>query len=141
MRQKGRKMVLCGIIDELEKKPDAPLSYFFYQATEARLSNATAVLRGLIYLVVDQQPALISHIRENYDHADKQLFEDENACEALSKILAATLDDQSSEGVTLIVDALDQCTKNLHQLVEFIAKPSVSSGLYSVATGRSLRRN
>jgi hypothetical protein len=34
------------------------------------------------------------------------------------------LDDQSSKSVTLIVDALDECTKNLHQLLEFIAKPS-----------------
>jgi hypothetical protein len=121
---KGKTMLLCGIIDELEKEPDNRLSYFFCQATEARLSNATAVLRGLIYLFVDQQPALISHVREKYDHAGKQLFEDGNAWEALSKILAAMLEDPSSEGVILIVDALDECTKNLHQLLDFIAKPS-----------------
>ncbi|KAM6513749.1 hypothetical protein FALCPG4_014969 [Fusarium falciforme] len=49
---KGKTMLLCGIIDELEKEPDNCLSYFLCQATEARLSNATAVLRGLIYLLV-----------------------------------------------------------------------------------------
>ncbi|OAQ57699.1 nacht and wd domain-containing protein [Pochonia chlamydosporia 170] len=47
---KGKTMLLCGIIDELQKEPDTVLSYFFCQATEAQLSNATSVLRGLLYL-------------------------------------------------------------------------------------------
>lgn len=117
-------MLLCGIIDELEKEPGTCLSYFFCQATEARLSNATAVLRGLIYLIVDQQPSLISHVRKKHDHAGKQLFEDGNAWEALSKILAAMLDDPSLDGAILIVDALDECKTNRYQLLDLIAKPS-----------------
>ncbi|KAJ4221159.1 hypothetical protein NW757_014473 [Fusarium falciforme] len=121
---KGKTMLLCGIIDELQKEPDNRLSYFFCQATEARLSNATAVLRGLIYLLVVQQPALISHVRERHDHAGKQLFEDGNAWEALSKILAAMLNDPSLDGAILIVDALDECKTNRHQLLDLIAKPS-----------------
>ncbi|GKU14611.1 unnamed protein product [Fusarium langsethiae] len=100
---KGKTMLLCGIIDELEKDPDNRLSYFFCQATEARLNNATAVLRGLIYLL---------------------LFEDRNAWEALSKILAAILDDPCLNGAILIVDALDECQTNRLELLELIAKPS-----------------
>ncbi|RKK68447.1 Vegetative incompatibility protein HET-E-1 [Fusarium oxysporum] len=121
---KGKTMLLCGIIDELGKEPDKHLSYFFCQATETRLSNATAVLRGLIYLLVDQQPSLISHVREKHDHAGKQLFEDGNAWEALSKILTAMLNDPSVDGAILIVDALDECKTNRHQLLDFITKPS-----------------
>ncbi|KAH8651716.1 hypothetical protein BGZ61DRAFT_229661 [Ilyonectria robusta] len=121
---KGKTMLLCGIIDELEKEPDNRLSYFFCQATEARLSNATAVLRGLIYLIVDQQPSLISHVRKKHNHAGKQLFEDGNAWEALSKILAAMLNDPSLDGAILIVDALDECKANRLQLLDLIAKPS-----------------
>ncbi|KAH7189691.1 uncharacterized protein B0J16DRAFT_397650 [Fusarium flagelliforme] len=121
---KGKTMLLCGIIDELGKEPDKHLSYFFCQATETRLSNATAVLRGLIYLLVEQQPSLISHVREKHDHAGKQLFEDGNAWEALSKILTAMLNDPSVDGAILIVDALDECKTNRHQLLDFITKPS-----------------
>ncbi|KAM6516695.1 hypothetical protein FALCPG4_014868 [Fusarium falciforme] len=121
---KGKTMLLCGIIDELQKEPDNRLSYFFCQATEARLSNATAVLRGLIYLLVIQQPSLISHVRDKHDHAGRQLFEDGNAWEALSKILAAMLDDPCSNGAILIIDALDECKTNRHPLLDFIAKPS-----------------
>jgi hypothetical protein len=39
------------------------LSYFFFQATDSRINNATAVLRGLIYMLIDQQPSLVSHVR------------------------------------------------------------------------------
>ncbi|KAH7124436.1 hypothetical protein EDB81DRAFT_699461 [Dactylonectria macrodidyma] len=108
----------------LEKEPDNRLSYFFCQATEARLSNATAVLRGLIYLLVDQQPSLTSHVRKKHDHAGKQLFKDGNAWEALSKILAAMLNDPSLDSAILIVNALDECKTNRHQLLDLIAKAS-----------------
>ncbi|KAL3587726.1 hypothetical protein FPOAC2_13625 [Fusarium poae] len=121
---KGKTMLLCGIIDELEKEPGNRLSYFFCQATEARLSNAMAVLRGLIYLLVVQQPSLISHVRKEHGHAGKQLFEDGNAWEALSKILTAMLNDPGVDGAILIVDALDECKTNRHQLLDFITKPS-----------------
>jgi NACHT domain len=51
---KGKTMLLCGIINELTKpkSTDQLLSYFFCQATDSRLNNASAVLRGLIYMLV-----------------------------------------------------------------------------------------
>ncbi|KAH7022666.1 NACHT domain-containing protein [Ilyonectria destructans] len=123
---KGKTMLLCGIIDELkkEKEPSICLSYFFCQATEARLNNATAVLRGLIYLLLEQVPSLFSHVRNKHEHTGKRVFEDSNAWEALSKILAAMLNDPSLNGAILIVDALDECKTNRHQLLDFITQPS-----------------
>jgi hypothetical protein len=57
---KGKTMFLCGIINELQSLmlPSALLSYFFYQATNARINSATAVLQGLLYMLVTQQPSL-----------------------------------------------------------------------------------
>jgi hypothetical protein len=78
---KGKTMLLCSIIDELKKsiaKTDL-LSYFFCQATDSRINSATAVLRGLLYLLVKQQPSLVSHIQKEHDHAGKALFKDANA--------------------------------------------------------------
>jgi hypothetical protein len=74
-------MLLCGIIDELQDalSKTTLIAYFFYQATNLRINSATAVLRGLLYILVSQQPSLISHIRTKYDHAGKALFEDANA--------------------------------------------------------------
>ncbi|KAF5604349.1 vegetatible incompatibility het-e-1 [Fusarium pseudocircinatum] len=131
---KGKTMLLCGLINELEKERSSLLSYFFCQATEARLSNATAVLRGLIYLLAIQRPQLISYIEEKYNHAGKQLFEDGNAWQALSKIFTAMLKDPSLDGVLLIVDALDECITDQEKLLDLIIR---SSNVKWIVTSRN----
>ncbi|KAL2138340.1 hypothetical protein VTI28DRAFT_6965 [Corynascus sepedonium] len=72
---KGKTMLLCGIINELKLASDSNLlSFFFCQAADASINNAMAVLRGLIYLLVDQQPSLISHVHKKYDTTGNPLF-------------------------------------------------------------------
>jgi hypothetical protein len=46
---------------------------------DARINNATAVLRGLIHMLVQQQPSLVSHVRKKYNQVGKKVFEDVNA--------------------------------------------------------------
>ncbi|RYP06850.1 hypothetical protein DL764_002898 [Monosporascus ibericus] len=124
---KGKTMLLCGIINELESTANtSQLSYFFCQGTDAQLNNATAVLRGLIYLLVDQQPCLTSHLQTKYDRAGKRLFEDENAFYALCDIFYAILRDSRLIAAYLVIDALDECEENLPQLLEII-KDTVSA--------------
>jgi hypothetical protein len=67
--EKGKTMLLCGVIDELHRSlpKTALLAYFFCQATESRINSATAVLRGLLYMLVSQQPLLASHVRKRHD--------------------------------------------------------------------------
>jgi hypothetical protein len=127
---KGKTMLLCGIINELHRlMPDTILmSYFFCQATDSRLNTATVVLRGLLYMLVDQQPSLISHIRKKHDRAGKSLFEDANAWTALTEIFADIVRDPSLRPTYLIIDALDECvTADLSKLLEFVAKQSSAS--------------
>ncbi|KAK4220831.1 HET-E heterokaryon incompatibility protein, partial [Podospora fimiseda] len=124
---KGKTMLLCGIIDELQKSLGSGLlTFFFCQATDSRINNAIAVLRGLIYLLIIQQPALISHVRRHYDTAGKNLFEDANARVALSEILTSILQDPDLETkpMYLIIDALDECITDLPQLLELITQTS-----------------
>lgn len=126
---KGKTMLVCGIVDELKKSSAEMglLSYFFCQGTDSRINNATAVLRGLIYLLIDQQPSLISHVRKKYDHAGKALFEDANAWSALSDILAKILRDPSLKSTYLVIDALDECVTGLPELLGFVAQESALS--------------
>jgi hypothetical protein len=123
---KGKTMLLCGIIDELDKTMPRTglLSYFFCQATDSRINNATAVLRGLIHTLVHQQPSLISHIRKKHDQAGKTLFEDANAWVALSEIFVNILQDPRLNNTYLVVDALDECVNDLPKLLDFIAQKS-----------------
>lgn len=123
---KGKTMLLCGIIDELKKQhpSECLLSYFFCQATDSRINSATAVLRGLLFLLIDQQPSLVSHVRKRSDKADKSLFEDSNAWFALSDIFKEVAQDPSLEKVFLVVDALDECLIGLPELLKLIVETS-----------------
>ncbi|KAK3307177.1 NACHT domain-containing protein [Chaetomium strumarium] len=122
---KGKTMLLCGIINELKSTCNSSLlSFFFCQATDASINNATAVLRGLIYLLVDQQPSFISHVRKKYDAAGNPIFRDVNAWVALSGIFASILNDPSLPHTYLIIDALDECTTGLDQLLRLVVQRS-----------------
>jgi len=78
-------MLLCGIINELEKDSGV-MSCFFCQAS---INSATAVLRGLIYILVDRQ-RFFSRI--------KQLFEDVNAWVAVRDIFMDITDQSAKPG-------------------------------------------
>ncbi|KAJ5681613.1 NACHT-domain-containing protein [Penicillium maclennaniae] len=122
---KGKTMLLCGIIDELTKSTNtAAVSFFFCQATDVRINNATAVLRGLLYLLVKQQRSLISYVRESYDDSGKQLFEDANAWMALSKIFTNIVNDERLQSTYLVIDALDECTRDLSLLLDLLVQKS-----------------
>ncbi|KAF1934969.1 HET-domain-containing protein, partial [Clathrospora elynae] len=123
---KGKTMLLCGVIDELRSSvPRAVLlSYFFCQETDSRINSATAVLRGLLYMLVHQQPSLVSHIRRKHEHAGRSLFEDANAWVALTEIFADVLRDPSLSTTYLVIDALDECITERPKLLDFIAKQS-----------------
>lgn len=122
---KGKTMLLCGIIDELEKKPTNILSYFFCQATQETLSNATAVLRGLIYGLAKTYPQLDRHISEKYENGGgAAAFVGGTAWVVMRNILKAMLSDPRMDGVILVVDALDECVEGRQKLLEFICESS-----------------
>jgi hypothetical protein len=126
---KGKTMLLCGIIDELQNSSPQTtlLSYFFCQATDSRINSAIAVLRGLLYMLVDQQPSLLVHVRKKYDRASGNLFNDANAWVALTEIFPVVLQDANLGTTYLIIDALDECATELPKLLSFIAKQSSAS--------------
>lgn len=121
-------MLLCRIIDELVKFTvnTANVSFFFCQATDNHINNATAVLRGLIYMLVNQQPSLISHVRDSYGGFEKQRFEGPNAWVALRKVFTNILEDPHLQSTYLIVDALDECTADLSLLLDLVVHTSTT---------------
>ena len=132
---KGKTMLLIGIIRELERLNSIPyspnLSYFFCQGTNSMLNTPTAVLRCLIWLMLDQQPFLVSHIRKRYDTAGADLFKDNNAFYFLRDAFKSMLKDPRLERVFLIVDALDECidkdTTGLALLLDLISTTVATS--------------
>jgi biotin operon repressor len=136
---KGKTMLLCGIIDELDESigTTALLSYFFCQATDSRIKTATAVLRGLIYMLIGQQPSLITHIWKKYDRAGEGLFKDANTWVALVEIFTDILQDPNLNKTYLIIDALDECVTDLPKLLNFIVQSSTSPHVKWIVSSRN----
>ncbi|KAL2137696.1 hypothetical protein VTI28DRAFT_8520 [Corynascus sepedonium] len=137
---KGKTMLLCGIIDELKSISDSSLlSFFFCQATDASLNNATAVLRGLIFLLIDQQPSLISYVQKKYDDTGNPLFRDRNTWVALSEIFTDILKDPNLPPTHLIIDALDECIEDLNLLLGLVVQTSSGcSAIKWIVSSRNL---
>lgn len=136
---KGKTMLLCGIIDELREANVAGVSFFFCQASDARINNATAVICGLLYLLVEQQPSLLAHVRKKYDRAGEQLFKSANAWIEVTNIMTNVLQDPALEKSYLIVDALDECVDDDDRLnlLKFIVQSSASSRVKWIASSRN----
>ncbi|BCS04515.1 uncharacterized protein AKAW2_80316A [Aspergillus luchuensis] len=95
----GKTMLLIGIIKDLISRglvdTERPLIlYFFCQATNDQANNGVAVLRSLIWLLLLEQPLLISHIQKEYFHSASRLLTDKNAFTTLRDILRKMLGDK-----------------------------------------------
>lgn len=121
---KGKTMLMIGIINELlqqvQSQPSQSIAYFLCQATDPRLNNATSILRSLIYMLVRQQPHLISYLREKYD-TNPKLFEGGNSFYSLSAIFENMIQNSTHAMTYLLVDALDECETDLPDLLKLIA--------------------
>lgn len=118
---KGKTMLLMGIIHALSPLKSEPnpiyVSHFFCERADPRLTTATSVLRGLLYMIVMERPNALFYLEERYKRAGRQLFEDANAFYALSEIFWNIINDLQ---VVLVVDAIDECREGLAQLLDFI---------------------
>ena len=119
----GKTMLMIGIVRALAKQPAAfapSLSYFFCQGTDASLAKDTAILRSLMWMLLIQQPDLISHLQPDYEISKSALFEDKMARSALSRIFKAML--EVARPAYFVVDALDECDQGLSYVLELISE-------------------
>ncbi|EFY86801.1 wd-repeat protein [Metarhizium acridum CQMa 102] len=109
----GKTMLLMGIIRELSSHSAtlAPkVSHFFCQGTVKALNSSTATLRSLIWLLLVQQPHLISHLRLTHGNAGVSLFEGD----------CAFIYRSDAFEMYFVVDALDECQQDLNNLKKLI---------------------
>lgn len=122
---KGKTMLLCGIIEDLEQNSqNEHLSYFFCQATDYRINTAAAVVGGLIRSLLNQHPALLSRIRERHGNGPKGQLDGPNALVILSDIFETITNDTGLTNVICVVDALDECITDCRRLLNLIIKTS-----------------
>lgn len=123
---KGKTMLMIGIIDTLLRTQlldsNTPgVVYFFCQGDTTEMNNVTAVLKGLIWLLVQQQPTLIRHLLSEYKRAAGKLFSDSLCGTALFEILAKMLNDAALQPVVFVIDGIDECNETSRsQLIDAI---------------------
>ncbi|KAL2137705.1 hypothetical protein VTI28DRAFT_8513 [Corynascus sepedonium] len=119
----GKTMLLMGIIRELSSKSAklAPcVSHFFCQGMNNALNSATATLRSLVWLLLVQQPHLISHLRSKHRNAGPSLFQGDSAFISLSSAFESMLKDPNLSPIYFVIDALDECEQGLVDLIKLI---------------------
>ncbi|KAH8432671.1 uncharacterized protein LDX57_010298 [Aspergillus melleus] len=130
---KGKTMQVINIIEHLLQNggmasdvgdffPSQSVFYFFCDGTDPQLATGTAVLRGLVFLMLAQGIHLSEVFQQKYSHAGKALFEDRNAFYALADMLREILARPNYERMVLVVDGLDQCSTGRRQLLDLIAR-------------------
>lgn len=136
---KGKTMLICGIINTLMGiTPKKPLAFFFCQAANFKLNNASAVLRGLIFMILDSQPHLISDIQIDFQHSLENLPEDGEAFFPLKRVMKAILEHPRLKPAWLVIDALDECLTNLDQLLGLIQDFSAHEKIKWVVSSRNV---
>lgn len=131
---------MIGIIKELSKpEPSNLQAYFLCQRTDVKLSNATAVLRALIYMLVTQRPHLISCLRQRYDTEGRRLSESSNAFYSLSTVFEDIVGHLQQSPIYLLIDALDECKADLESLLMLIVRTmSKSSRVKWIVSSRKM---
>jgi tRNA isopentenyl-2-thiomethyl-A-37 hydroxylase MiaE len=129
----GKTMLMMGIIRELSGRLAAlapSLSYFFCQGTGTKkLNSVTAALRSLMWMLLVQQPHLITYLQDAYKLSGAALFKGENEFYALRRLFQNMLVDPNLSSVFFIVDALDEFDRTKPGLEELLQLISTSLAL------------
>lgn len=132
----GKTMLSLGTIRELQtrgfKEPDPPtILYFFCQNADANLNNGAAVLQSLVWMLLQQQPHLSTHLDEQFSHSGRIFISDSNSFATWCDILTSMLRD--SNRVIIAIDALDECEeRSRRQLLRFLSGMITKKGMFHV---------
>ncbi|KAL7803511.1 hypothetical protein V8C44DRAFT_353064 [Trichoderma aethiopicum] len=86
-------------------------TFFFCDAKQQTRNNAVAILRGILFQLLDQDPRLLSHILPSYEVQKERSFQ-QSSFEALWKFLIRMANDTRNAQMTCILDGLDECEQS-----------------------------
>lgn len=109
---KGKTMLSIFLTQELEKQcletSKVVLLYYFCDARDEKRNSPVSVLRGLIFLFLQQRPSLIKCMLNDYRVQRENLFK-ENSLEALWRIFESMVRESKGERIYCVLDGLDEC--------------------------------
>ncbi|KAL8998435.1 MAG: hypothetical protein Q9188_006099 [Gyalolechia gomerana] len=108
---KGKMMMSIGLIERIPRPQDGStvVTYFFCQNADYKLNTIEAIIKGLIYRLVNQQKELKESLRRRWDTANRCFDEDFTSWRVLWHVFLEMLDCCRCRRVYVVVDALDEC--------------------------------
>lgn len=86
-------------------------TYFFCDAKDNTRNNAVAIVRGILFQLLQQKRDLIEHVRSGYEVQREQIFQS-NSFEALWEIFLDMTSALRDSQMCCILDGLDECEPN-----------------------------
>jgi hypothetical protein len=110
----GKTMLVIGLIRELKGRCNRRfdmqcLSYFFCQGTDNQLNTATAIIKGLMWMLLCQERRLCRVLNQEIDRSGDSFLTDSNAFPTLARVFTNMVCDTVLERAVLVVDGLDEC--------------------------------
>ncbi|KAH6884473.1 hypothetical protein B0T10DRAFT_579144 [Thelonectria olida] len=130
---KGKTMMLCSLIEWFQSYRG--LTYFFCVETDSGVNNQAAILRGLIYMITLQVPALFKYVRDN---KDTLRLEGEDVEVALFNTLKSIIQDPSMSDGILLIDALDECRGSIDRILNLITTTSSSTAKWILSSRNNM---
>ncbi|RVD86158.1 uncharacterized protein DFL_004448 [Arthrobotrys flagrans] len=132
---KGKTMIMIGMVDHMTEIFDheintrVAMSFFFCQATDGRLNNAVSVLKGLISQLISnpRYPGLVRYVKSEIALRGNDYFTGPNTLSALRRVFSKIFADPQYDFFCFMVDALDECSEGLNELLEVICSTSTNS--------------
>ncbi|KAM3551036.1 hypothetical protein MY1884_007938 [Beauveria asiatica] len=116
----GKTMVMICIVRNLLKQRRVQnLAYFFCQSAKKGQNTATTIVRALLWMLLIQQPNLITHIQTKFQWAGKDMFEKGSTIRGFLEVFENISKDASP--VYFFVDALDECDEGQKEIIRLIA--------------------
>ncbi|PWY92330.1 WD40 repeat-like protein [Aspergillus heteromorphus CBS 117.55] len=144
----GKTMLSVGLIQELLARSVSDVHgpeilYFLIQDTGKGFNDGAAVLRGLMWLLLVQNPDLVRYLRPKYQDSGAALFNDPMAFTNLLPIFTAMVQDADLGRIVIFIDALDECEGAGEDVFRVVRKLLPADGTASkvkiLLTSRPLR--
>ena len=109
---KGKTMLSIFIAEDLERAarrmPDVTFLQYFCDDRDEKRSSAVAIIRGLMFQLLNQRPTLVNHILPSFQTQKESLFS-ASAFETLWRVFQSMVLDPNVGTVYCILDGLDEC--------------------------------
>ncbi|EED12256.1 Pfs, NACHT, and Ankyrin domain protein [Talaromyces stipitatus ATCC 10500] len=115
----GKSTMAITLTEELPNQPyfsgkNKAFAYFFCDSSAENRRTATAILRGILFQLINEWPILMKYLFGKYEGRKEKLF---TSFDALWAVLIDMGHDSTHSGIYCVIDALDECEPESQQII------------------------